>query len=346
MVFLWNPGLSLFTMILVLNITFLNYSQNRQMPSPQVRNFPFSLHYEKGNAKECSNYRTVALISHASKLMLKILQARLQQYMNRELPDVQAGFRKGRGTRDQIANICWIRGKAREFQKSIYFCFIDYAKAFECVDHNKLWKILQEMGIPGGHLTCLLRNLYAGQEATVRTGHGATDWFQIGKGVHQGCILSPCLFNLNAEYITRNAGLEETQAGIKIARRNINNLRYADDTTLMAESEEELKSLLMKVREESEKVGLKLNIQKTKIMASGPITSWEIDGETVEIVSDFIILGSKITADGDCGHEIKRRLLLGRKLMTNPDSIFKRHYFANKGPCSQGYGFSCGHVWR
>ena len=157
--------------------------------------------------KVCSNYHTIALISHASKVILKILQVRLQQYVNRELPDVQAGFRKGRGTRDQIANICWIIEKAREFQKNIYFCFIDYAKAFDCVDHNKLWKILKEMGIPD-HLTCLLRNLYAGQEATVRTGHGTTDWFQIGKGVHQGCILSPCLFNLHAEYIMRNAWLD------------------------------------------------------------------------------------------------------------------------------------------
>jgi len=181
------------------------------------------------------------------------------------------------------------------------------------------------MGIPD-HLTCLLRNLYAGQEVTVRTGHGTTDWFQIGKGVRQGCILSPCLFNLYAEYIMRNAGLEETQAGIKIAGRNITNLRYADDTTLMAESEEELKSLLMKVKVESENVGLKLlklNIQKTKIMASGPITSWEIDGETVETVSDFIFGGSQITADCDCSHEIKRGLLLGRKVMTNLASIFK-----------------------
>src|SRR5574341_820533 len=162
---------------------------------------------------------------------------------------------------------------AREFQKNIYFCFIDYAKVFDCVDHNKLWKILKEMGIPD-HLTCLLRNLYAGQEATVRTGHG-TDWFQRGKGVCPGCILSPCLFNLYAEYIMRKAGLDEAQAAIKIAERNINNLRYADDTTLMAESEEELKSLLMKEKEESEKVGLKFNIQKIKIMSSGPITSWE-----------------------------------------------------------------------
>ena len=191
--------------------------------------------------------------------------------------------------------------KAREFQKNIYFCFIDYTKAFDCVDHNKLWKINQEMGIPD-HLTCLLRNLYASQEATVRTRHGTTDWFQIGKGVRQGCILSSCLFNFYAEYIMRNAGLEEAQAGIRIAGRNINHLRYADDIsgrninhlryaddiTLMTEGEEDLKNLLMKVKEESKKVGLKLNIQKMKIMASGPITSWEIDGETVETVSEFI----------------------------------------------------------
>ena len=155
--------------------------------------------------------------------------------MNHEIPDVQVGFRKGGRSRDQIANICWIIEKAREFQKNIYFCFIDYAKAFDCVDPNKLWKILQEMGIPD-HLTCLLRNLYAGQEATVSTGHGTRDWFQIGKGVRQGCILSPCLFNLYAEYIMQNARLDETQTGIKIAGRNINSLRYEDDTTLMAES--------------------------------------------------------------------------------------------------------------
>ena len=181
--------------------------------------------------------------------------------MNRELPDVQAGFRKSRRTRDQIANIQWIIKKTRDFQKNIYFCFIDYAKAFDCVDHNKLWKILKDMGIPD-HLTCFLRNFYAGQEAIVRTGHGTTDWFQIGKGVHQGCILSRCLFNLYAEYMMRNAGLDEAQTGIKIAGRSINNLRYADDTTLMAESE--LKSLLMKVKQESEKVGLKLNIKKLR----------------------------------------------------------------------------------
>ena len=162
--------------------------------------------------------------------------------MNHELPDVQAGFRKGRGTRDLIANIRWTIEKGREFQKNIYFCFIDCAKVFDCVNHNRLWKILQEMGIPD-HLTCLLRNLYRGQEATVRTGHGTTDWFQKGKGLHQGYILSPCLFNFYAEYIMRNAGVEETQAGIKIARRNINNFRYANYTTIMAESIEDLKSL-------------------------------------------------------------------------------------------------------
>ena len=254
--------------------------------------------------------------------MLKILQARLQQYVNCELPDVHAGFRKGRGTRDQIANILWIIEKAREFENNIYFCFIDYAKAFDCVDHNKLWKIMKKMGVPD-HLTCLLRKLYAGQEETVRTGHGTTDWFQIRKGVRQGCILSLCLFNFYAECIMRNIDLEEAQTGINIAGGSINNLRYADNTIFMAESEEELKSLLMKVKEESEKVGLKLNIQKTKIMASGPITSWQIDGETVETVADFIFWGSKITVDGDYSREIKRRLLLGRKVMTNLDSILE-----------------------
>ena len=190
------------------------------------------------------------------------------------------------------------------------------------MDHNKLWKMLKDMGIPD-HLTCLLRSLYAGQKATVRTGHGTTDWYQIGKGVCQGCILSSCLFNLYAEYIMRNAGLEEAQAGLKIAGRNINNLRYADDTTLRAESEEEPKSLLMKVKEQSEKVGLKVNIQKSKIMASGPITKWEIDGETVETVRYFIFGGSKITSDGDCSHEIKRYLLLQRKIIANIGSILK-----------------------
>ena len=185
--------------------------------------------------------------------------------MNHELPDIQAGFRKGRGTRNQIANILWIIKKAREFQKNIYFGFIDYVKAFDCVDHNRLWKILKEMGI-SEHLTCLLRNLYADQEARARTVHGTIDWLPIQKGVCWNCILSPCLFKFYAEYIMRNAGLEETQAGIKIAGRNINHLRYADDTTLMAESEEELKILLMKGKEDIENVGLKLYIQKKSLV--------------------------------------------------------------------------------
>ena len=224
--------------------------------------------------------------------------------MNQELSDVKAEFQRCRGARDQIANIHWIIKKAREFQKNIYFCFIDYTKAFDCVDHNKLWKILKEIGIPD-HLTCLLRNLYAGQSATVRTGHRTIAWFQIGKGVLQGCILSFCIFNLHVGYVMRNAGLGEAQAGIKIAERNINNLRYADGPTLKAESEEELKSLLMKVKEESLRAGLKFNIQKSKIMVSGPIISWQIDGETMETVRNFTLRGSKITVDGDCSHEIK-----------------------------------------
>ena len=213
-------------------------------------------------------------------------------------------------------------GSWKKFQKNIYFCFIDYAKAFDYVDYNQLWKILHKMGIPD-HFTCLLRNLYAHEEVTVRTGHGTTGWFQIGNGVCQCCILPPCSFNLYAEYIMLNARLDEAQAEIKIAGRNINNLRYADDTTFMAESKEEVKSLLMKIKGESEKVGLKLSIQKTKIMASSPVTSWQIGGETMETVRDFILGGSKITADGDCSQEIKRPLLLGRKAMTNLDSILK-----------------------
>ena len=202
------------------------------------------------------------------------------------------------------------------------------------------------MEIPD-HLTCLLRNLYVGQEAIVRTAHGTIDWFQIGKGVRQGCILSPCSLNLHAEYFMRNAGLEEAQAGLKIARRNIDNLRYADGTTQMGESKEELNSLLMKMKEESEKAGLKLSIKKTKIMAPGPITSWQIDGETMETMAGFLFLGSKITIDGDCSHEIKRRLLLGRKVMTNLDSLLKSRDIPlpTKGLSSQNYGFSTSHVW-
>ena len=207
--------------------------------------------------------------------MLKIFQVRLQQYLNWELPGVQAGFRKGRGTRDQIANIHWIIQKAKEFQKNI--CFIDHAKTFDCVDHKKLWKTHKVMRIPD-HLTYLLRNPYVGQEATVGTGRGTMDWLKIEKGVLQGCILAPCLFNLYSEHIMRNAGLDELQAGIKVVRRNINNLRCADDTSLIAEGEKELKSLSMRVKEESEKVGLKCNIKKLRSWHLGPITSWQIGG--------------------------------------------------------------------
>ena len=245
--------------------------------------------------------------------MLKILQARTLQNMNHELPAVQAGFLKRRGTRVQIANICWIIEKAREFQKNSCFCFTENAKAFDCVDQKKLCKIHQGMGI-SDDLNYLLRYLHAGQEATVTTGHGRRDWLQSRKGVCQGGILWPCLLNLCAGYIMRNAGLDEAQVGSKIARRNISNVWCADDTTLMAESEEEQKGFLMTVKEESEMFGLKLNIQKTKIMASILITLWQTDGETV---TDFVLWGSKITADGECSHEVKRCLLLWRKHMTN-----------------------------
>ena len=242
--------------------------------------------------------------------------------MERELPDVQAGFRRGRGTRDQIANIRWIMEKTREFQKDAYFCFIDYTKAFDCVDHSKLWMSLLNTGVPS-HLIWLLKNWYADQVAAVRTEQGLTEWFKIEKGVRQGCILSPYLFNLYAEHIIRNAGLEETEVGIRIAGRKINNLRYADDTTLMAENEEDLKNLLLKVKEESVKAGLLLNIKKTKILLTGNVYGIRMDGEEIEAVTDFIFLGSKISIDGDCTHEIKRRLFLGRKAMANLDHTLK-----------------------
>ena len=238
--------------------------------------------------------------------------------MTHEIPDVQADLEKAEKPEIKLP-ISSGSSKKQESSQKTSISALTMPKPLTMWITTNCGKILQEMGITD-HLTCLLRNLYAGQEATVRTGHGTTDWFQIGKGVRQGCILSSCLFNLYAEYIRRNVRLNEAQAGIKISGRNVNNLRYADDTTLMAEREEERKSLLMKVKEESEKFGLKLNIRKTKIMASGPIASWQIDGETV---ADFVFLGSKITADGDCSHEIKRRLLLGRKLMTNLHSILK-----------------------
>ena len=212
--------------------------------------------------------------------------------------------------------------KANKFQKNSYFCFIEYTKTFGCVDHNKLWKILKEMRIPDHH-TCLLRHLYVSQEITVNTRYKTAGWFKIGIGVWQSSILSTSLFNFSTEYTMRNARLDASQALISIVGRNINNLRYVDDTTLMTESEEEQKNLLMRVKEESEKAGLKLNFQKSKIMTSGPITSWQIEGEKVEAVTDFIFLIPQITAVGDCSHEIKRHLIFVRKVMTNLDSVLK-----------------------
>ena len=232
--------------------------------------------------------------------------------MNWELPDVQARFRKSRGTRDQIVNICWIIEKGREFQKNMSASLATLKPLTVCITTN-CGEILKELRIPD-HLTCHLRNLHAGQKATL---HGTTDWVKIGKGICQGYILSLYLFNVYVEYIMWNAGLDESQVGIKTAGRNISKLRYADDTTLMAESEEKLKSFLIKVKKKSENAGLKFNFQKTKIMASGPITSWQIDQVKMETVTDFVFLGSKITVDADCSHEIKRCFLLGRNAMTN-----------------------------
>ena len=288
---------------------------------------------------------SVALISHVSKAILKMLQARRQLFVKWELSDVQAGFRKGRGIRNKIANICWIMEKAWKFQKSIYFCFIDYTKAFYCVDHNKLRKILKETGIPD-HLTCLLRNLYAGEEATVRTLHGIMDWFQIGKGVHQGCILSPCLFNnLYAEYIMQNASWITHKL----------KSRLSGETSIT--SNMQMTPLLWQIVKRNQRASwwwwkrkvqklVKNSIQKTKIMASGLTTSWQRDGETMETVTDFIFLGSKMTVDGDCSHEIKRHLILWKKSNDKPRQCIKkkRNYCVDKGFSSQSYGFSSSQV--
>jgi exonuclease III len=277
---------------------------------------------KNGNAKDCSNYRTIALISHASKIMLKIIQRRLEPFLEREMPVTQAGFRKGRGTRDQIANLRWLMEKAREYQKEFYLCFIDYSKAFDCVDHEKLWSVLLEMGVPK-HLIILMKNLYTDQQASVKTDYGNTNWFNIGKGVRQGCILSPYLFNLYAEHIMRKAGIDEAAGGIKIGGRNINNLRYADDTTILAETADDLQCLLRKVKEESAAARLKLNMKKTFVMTNGPIQEFHIDNDQVEIVKEFIFLGSSISTDGNCSNEIKRRLLMGRKAMVSLDKLIK-----------------------
>ena len=279
---------------------------------------------KKGDLQECSNYRTIALISHASKILLKIIQNRIAAIVERELPDVQAGFRKGRGTRDQIANLRWIMEKTREYQKDIYLCFIDYTKAFDCVDHDKLWACLKQMGVPE-HIEQLIRALYSIQEATVRTPCGNTDWFRIGKGVRQGCILSPALFNLYAETIMRRCNLDESEIGVNIGGRTINNLRYADDTTMLAESERDLEYLIRRVQEESERMGLYLNIKKTKVMttAGNGAVNIQVHNEKIESVQDFVFLGAKIDQNGESGPDIKRRIALGRVAMQGMDKIWK-----------------------
>ena len=279
---------------------------------------------KKGDTMNCANYRTIALIPHASKVLLKIIQHRLSSIIERELPDEQAGFRKGRGTRDHIANLRWIMEKAREHQKKLYICFIDYSRAFDSIDHAKLWKCLDEMGAPA-HLCKLIRSLYTDQEATVRTPYGDTDWFKIKKGARQGCIVSPVIFNMYAEMIMRNASIDESNIGVKIAGRNINNLRYADDTTLMAESEKDLKRLIQVVKEESEKFGLYLNTKKTKIMttASTGKVMIKLGNEEIETVENFIFLGSKINSDNDCTPEIRRRIAMGREAMISMNKVWK-----------------------
>lgn len=277
---------------------------------------------KKGDARECSNNRTIALISHASKIMLKVIQARLESYALRELPDVQAGFRKGKGTRDQIANLRWLMEHQQEFGQDVYFCFIDYSKAFDCVDHAKLWNSLIEFGFPR-HIVYVLQRLYEGQMAIVRTEHGDTEEFNIGKGVRQGCILSPVLFNMYGERIMREAGLDTSMEGIRIGGRCINNLRYADDTTLVATGDERIRQLIRNVKTESEKFGLYLNVGKTKIMTTANIESFIIDGCNIEVVNNFNFLGSTIERTGGCTKEIGRRIGLGKAAMMNLTKIWK-----------------------
>jgi Reverse transcriptase (RNA-dependent DNA polymerase) len=278
---------------------------------------------KKGDSRECANNRTIALISHASKVMLKIIQSRMENHMEREMPDVQAGFRKRRGTRDQIANVRWIMERAHEYNQAVYLCFIDYSKAFDCVDHARMWSTLRDMGFPE-HLIALLHNLYDNQEATVRTEQGETESFGIGKGVRQGCILSPALFNLYAERVMREAGLdEEASEGIRIGGRTLNNLRYADDVTLATDKEGDMRTLFLKVQAASEKAGLFFNIKKTKILSNTKMTAFMVNNESIEVVPSFVLLGSIIDEDGECSAEIKRRLVLGRAAMGGLEKIWK-----------------------
>ena len=264
---------------------------------------------KKGDSRICSNNRTIALISHASKVMLKVIQHRLDIYMKQEMAIEQAGFTKGRGTRDQISNLRRITERSTEYQRPIYMCFIDYSKAFDCVDHPTLWNMMEEMGIPE-HMVQVIRSLYANQEAKVRTEYGDTESFSIGKGVRQGCVLSQYLFNLYSEYIMREANLEELDIGVRMGGRKINNLRYADVTTLLAESKEELLQLVTSVIEKSAQAGHYLNLKKTKIMSTEEIEEFEVDGEKIGVVQDFIFLGAKIEDSGSCKGENLRRLAL------------------------------------
>jgi len=287
---------------------------------------------KKGDSSRCENNRTIALISHTSKILLKIIQARMEGFVNRELPDVQAGFRKSRGTRDQIANVRWLMERSREYNEDVYMCFIDYSKAFDCVDHAVLWSTLRDMGCPG-HLVHLLSCLYDGQEATVRTEYGETEWFPIGKGVRQGCIVSPSLFNIYAEGIMRGAGLEEIEDGVRIGGRIINNLRYADDVTLMGRSEESLRKILSRVKTAGEEVGLHLNLQKTKVLSTAAINTFTLDGISIEVVPSFSLLGSVIEDHGECAMEIKKRIVLGKIAMGKLERIWKDRDITRRTKC-------------
>ena len=278
---------------------------------------------KKGGSRDCANNRTISLISHASKVLLKVIQRRLEQHLDREIQIEQAGFRKGRGTRDHISNLRWIMEKAREYGNDIYICFIDYSKAFDCVDHTGLWLVMRRMGIPE-HIIVLIKNLYSQQEATVRTEFGNAEWFPIGKGVRQGCILSPGLFNIYSENIMRNANLDLCEQGIIIGGRKVNNLRYADDTTLIARSKEDLHQLIKHVKESSAREGLLLNVKKTKIMTTAPgLNEFTLGTEKVEVVDCFAFLGSTIDRKGGCSNDIRKRLALGRAAMTKLTKIMK-----------------------
>lgn len=281
---------------------------------------------KKGDPRVCDNNRIIALISHASKILLKIIQKRLENFAERELSETQAGFRTGRGTRDQIANIRWIMERQREFGQDVYLCFIDYTKAFDCVDHRKLWATLREMGL-SEHLIRMIKSLYDNQAAVVRTESGDSDSFKVGKGVRQGCILSPILFNLYAEAVMREAlqddDEDEMNAGIRMGGRRIKDLRYADDTTLLADSKESLEELLAKVQSASNKAGLYLNVKKTKVMSSRDLSDFTVGTDNIEVVKNFNLLGSNIAMDGNCKAEIQRRLALGRTAMSAMNKIWK-----------------------